>query len=72
MMAGKKVSEKTIDAKTPTATKFPKSLYGADSLKFIPKKPIIVVTLVKKMGTKLIRKLFLTPLFSPHYVANQK
>ena len=52
--AGKIVTEKTKANITPIATKLPKSLNGGESEKFILKKPIAVVILVKKIGCKFI------------------
>ena len=51
--AGIKVTEYTNAAITPIATIFPRSLNGGASEKFIVRKPIAVVTLVRKIGRRL-------------------
>ena len=48
--AGKNVTDKIKAIMTPVATIFPRSRKGGASLKFILRKPIAVVMLVKKIG----------------------
>ena len=57
--AGNKNIEKKNAAITPIAATLPKSLKGGASLVFNDRKPIAVVTDVKKTGMKFTRKLSL-------------
>ena len=64
-IAGKIVTENTNAKVTPMATILPKWPNGGASEKFMVKKPIAVVRLVRKIGCILTRKLsFMAEFFS--------
>ena len=55
--AGRKIMEYMNAAMIPIATMLPRSRNGGASLKFIDRKPIAVVMLVRKIGCRLMRRL---------------